>query len=272
MARTSEKCYTAQQLFEMFSNPLNKVYLTFLSAELDAICKLNRLFQSENADVTKLFEDLSDYFNSLVQRIVHPSCLKSVSPKNYANLELSENLIPSSALHLGYSAQIVLDSIFGNTSQGAVDKIKEICLSFLHELANQVKKRLPENLAILRDLSFLSPRNATSQMKSSISSLASRFSSIVPDVDALEREWNLIPTKIWNETKNVEKFWIEVYQTENSDGTKKFENISRFALAILSLPYSNAAVERCFSQMNAVKTKLRNKLAVETVNAILQIR
>lgn len=38
------------------------------------------------------------------------------------------------------------------------------------------------------------------------------------------------------------------------------------------MPYSNTEVERLFSQMNVVKNKLRNRLSLKTVNAILAIR
>jgi hypothetical protein len=48
--------------------------------------------------------------------------------------------------------------------------------------------------------------------------------------------------------------------------------VSRLALTLLSLPFSNATVERLFSLMNIVHSKLRNRLHVRTTEAILQIR
>lgn len=41
---------------------------------------------------------------------------------------------------------------------------------------------------------------------------------------------------------------------------------------MLTLPYSNADVERVFSQLNFIKNKLWNCLALGTVNSILHIR
>jgi len=41
---------------------------------------------------------------------------------------------------------------------------------------------------------------------------------------------------------------------------------------LLTLPISNAEVERLFSQLNLIKTKIRNKLSVTTTNSILRIR
>lgn len=51
-----------------------------------------------------------------------------------------------------------------------------------------------------------------------------------------------------------------------------FADLCHFAISLLSLPHSNADIERVFSQMNLVKTKLRNRLAVTTLNAILYVR
>nr|XP_043067192.1 uncharacterized protein LOC122321380 [Drosophila bipectinata] len=48
--------------------------------------------------------------------------------------------------------------------------------------------------------------------------------------------------------------------------------LATFALQLLSLPWSNEEVERVFSQANLVITKLRNRLQIETLNAILSIR
>lgn len=48
-------------------------------------------------------------------------------------------------------------------------------------------------------------------------------------------------------------------------------NISGLALALLSLTFSNASVEWIFSQMNVVRTKLRNHLRVCPVEDLLQI-
>ncbi|KAH9376516.1 hypothetical protein HPB48_006601 [Haemaphysalis longicornis] len=43
-------------------------------------------------------------------------------------------------------------------------------------------------------------------------------------------------------------------------------------MSMLVLPYSNAEVERTFSQLKIVKSKLRNKMKPETRNAIFVVR
>jgi hypothetical protein len=44
------------------------------------------------------------------------------------------------------------------------------------------------------------------------------------------------------------------------------------ALRILCLPHSNAEVERVFSSMNIVKNKIRNKMKLDLLNNILNIK
>jgi hypothetical protein len=185
-------------------------------------------------------------------------------------LDFSGILMPPSAMHLGYATQLLIDS--AQLPITSIQQIKEVCFLFIKELACQLKKRLPENFSVLKNLDLLSPRNATAQMKDSILPFASNFPTLVSNFDALDREWKLLHTKTWTSTSNVVEFWSEVHQAQNASGDRTFEQISKFALSILSLPFSNASVERTFSQMNLVKTKLRNRMLVKTTNALLQVK
>ena len=58
---------------------------------------------------------------------------------------------------------------------------------------------------------------------------------------------------------------------KNVRGSQPFKELAGLALKILSLPVSNAVVERVFSVMNSVKTKPRNKMNFAMLDAILQI-
>ena len=59
---------------------------------------------------------------------------------------------------------------------------------------------------------------------------------------------------------------------QDTAGHQRFPLLTRLAKAILVVPHGNADVERCFSQMGLNKTKLRNKLGVNTMNALLQVQ
>lgn len=72
MARTQEKCYTAEQLYLMFKDPMNRLYLQFVQKQLCYVVKVNCLFQAENADVCKLITSLVQLYRSILQSIVVP--------------------------------------------------------------------------------------------------------------------------------------------------------------------------------------------------------
>jgi hypothetical protein len=59
-----------------------------------------------------------------------------------------------------------------------------------------------------------------------------------------------------------------------SDGleTPQFPTLSSFMQSLLSLPCSNADVERIFSSVNIIKTKHRNRLSSSTVSSLIQVK
>ena len=50
------------------------------------------------------------------------------------------------------------------------------------------------------------------------------------------------------------------------------KDLSEHVLSVLSLPVSNAEVERVFSQVTILKTDLRNRLSTNTMENLLRIR
>ncbi|KAK4315603.1 hypothetical protein Pmani_013167 [Petrolisthes manimaculis] len=155
-----------------------------------------------------------------------------------------------------------------------INYVKERCKNFVVELINQVQIRLPDNVETLLMLKSFHPSNATSQCKSSIVPIACRYKSTFQDIDELENEWSNLSFVQWPAAclGSTVSFWAEVNDHKTSAGEKKIPNVASLALSLLSLPLSNASIEIIFSQMNVVHSKLRNRLTVRSVEAILQIR
>lgn len=91
-------------------------------------------------------------------------------------------------------------------------------------------------------------------------------------IDKIVSQWRNIHLLRSESTENTTEFWSEVYNYTDASGIKPFEELCKAALAALSLPHSNAEVERLFSQMSVVKSKLRNRLSLHTLNSILLVR
>jgi len=66
-------------------------------------------------------------------------------------------------------------------------------------------------------------------------------------------------------------FWCAFYDYTDAGGRHIFKDIAVFALAVLSLPVSNAVVERVFSIMKSVRTKSRYSLSITMLEAIMRI-
>jgi hypothetical protein len=53
--------------------------------------------------------------------------------------------------------------------------------------------------------------------------------------------------------------------------SKIFLNLATFVLGRLTIAHSTAAVERTFSIVSCVKSKVRNRMLIETLEAILRL-
>lgn len=51
-----------------------------------------------------------------------------------------------------------------------------------------------------------------------------------------------------------------------------FGKLSNFMLSLMSLPHSSAAAERIFSNLNNTKTKITNRLLIETIDSMMAAR
>jgi len=94
------------------------------------------------------------------------------------------------------------------------------------------------------------------------------------DLSVLERQYNnLINVSLDIDAPyDSENFWIQLMNYKNSGGELIFFELSKFALSVLSLPISNAYVERVFSTMNIIKSKIRNKINLPLLDSILRIK
>lgn len=97
--------------------------------------------------------------------------------------------------------------------------------------------------------------------------------------DAIEAQWRTLRTmridevcECRHESVSTVGFWTSVNKIESADGTKTFKDLSAFAIRALSLPTSNADVERVFSVMAVIKTKLRNRMLIPMLVALMRVR
>lgn len=130
--------------------------------------------------------------------------------------------------------------------------------------------RLPDNFMVLDKISMFSVENILRSKKDSILEILEHFK--INDIDEILRQYNVIHFIKWENDADTIKFWAEVLKYKDACGNYPFLYLAKFAISLLCLPWSNAEVERVFSQVNLVKTKLRNRMNIDTLNSILCIR
>ena len=72
-------------------------------------------------------------------------------------------------------------------------------------------------------------------------------------------------------TASTEKFWLFVYN-ERVNGERRYKELGEGVIRMLTVPISNAEVERTFSQTNIVKTKLRSLIKTELLQNVMYIK
>ncbi|XP_053960547.1 uncharacterized protein LOC128864816 [Anastrepha ludens] len=261
IAAIDEKCTKAKMLQSMYNERINYLYLLFLRPILKDMQRVNQSFQSKKPDSTKLLKDLLIAIKSLKHTIISPDDDINVLNSDFESYVKRD-------LYLGYAFEKELKTLSLDRTEESQVRIK--CTDFCIELIHQLKKRIPDNFEVLNKIDLFSVGNVLRAKKESIIELLIFFK--VEDVDNLKRQYDNLQYNTWQNVENTEKFWAEVYNYKDSTFTNPYKELASLALKILSLPWSNAEVERLFSQVNLIKTKLRNRMNCTVLSSILAIR
>ncbi|XP_031328721.1 uncharacterized protein LOC116159845 [Photinus pyralis] len=257
--------HSADMLYQLYSKSANLVYLNFLYPILTMVQKTNKHFESQTADPTKLLNDLKQLYSTVINLVVNPMHRVDIFDEQF-NIE--RFLSPNIYLGFAFENACTVHKI------GASEKteIQSKCVAFLINLAKELKNRLPDNVNILSSMNMLSVQEARKPLKMSISELASQFVSDNFEINNIENAWMQLHTIPWENKENTELFWLEVAKYRNASDENPFQPLVNLAFAVLCLPHSNADVERLFSQMNVIKSKLRNRMLLDLLDSILHIR
>lgn len=272
-ASLTERCYAARVLNDMYKDEASKLYLLFLKPILKEFQKTNLLFQKTSADHFYLLQELESFVLTLLRRFLRRN---SVSIEVSLESGLESIYLPVSEVDFGYEFQTALDNSSKSISEK--DEILRRCHNFLKVVASEALKRLPPNLAFLKKIKVFSPQiclNGITRPRFQelpLSLLKGR------DLSQLENQWRNLLQVDWVEIfkgelpVSAEVFWFGVGDYKDMLNRKPFFDIAQAALSVLSMPISNAVVERVFSVMNVVKHKIRNRMQLKMLNSVVTIR
>ena len=154
------------------------------------------------------------------------------------------------------------------------------CTDFLKEAIAQVEKRLPRSRDMFQSLTYLAPTRVLNQTNRVAFKDLPLQSLAQGKEDVIESQYQRILFHPWKEEpvfkdeipSNPAKFWTAVWDYKREDGERTYKELYEYSLAAFCMPISNAFVERIFSHVGNVKTKLRNRMSLNLLDAILRIR
>lgn len=163
IARKSESCCTSD-MYEMYFDDFSYVYLLILKSVLTETARVNKNFEVNSSDPTKLLEEPIFLIKTLVNRVVLPTQAHRIEP---FTCTLEEYLSPR--IPLGYEAERKL--LESNITPDQEKNLRNRCSEFLIELIRQLRQRLPDNMKVLKTMSVLSVSQTLRVVKDSVCSL-----------------------------------------------------------------------------------------------------
>jgi hypothetical protein len=274
----TEKCYTARILSEMLNDDSNYLFLLILKPLLFEINNLNIIFQKNNVNIGHAYNDLCSTIVVIAKKIMKPNFLSD------NNIDIVLDNIDNELAYLSpdkcdYGVDYFTNLYSCGLSPDKKNIIEGRAFRYLKSLLNELCKRLPDSLKLLQALQLLSPNIGLNKIRPKLKDLP--FTYIFLDSNSLakcELQWEKLSTVEWSQfyddaiLENSYSFWPNVLQFKDAGGNFVFTELATYVLTCLSLPSSNAVVERAFSVMAAVKPKCRNRMQTQMLEAILRLR
>ena len=164
--------------------------------------------------------------------------------------------------------------ISGVTEQNKTKFKEHICDAYCDTLVQHLEKRFPD-LPLVRSLQLFDPQlipstEAVELYGNDFVTELSQYYHV--DTCMAQQEWESVCLLLQTqEFKDKSATHILTTLSSNETLLALYPILSRFAQVALTLSVSNADVERGFSCMNRVKTELRNRLTVSSLDNLLRI-
>lgn len=288
IAATGEKCYLARELAGMYNDETHLLYLVFLSPLLKDVTDVNIIFQANNANITKIYDDLRILLLATARRVFKPASLRAAHAHDQQlftqNIESVKSALAKAKSEFENSLLSVENIDFGSSFKSLAQQlpanktleVQKRCTGVLVKLCQEIVNRLPANVNIVQNLSAFDVQNTLS-IGCVNKPLPWELAPSTANKSEIERQRRLISNYTSADISEEdivtpEKMWITLLEKKNAGGQYVCRELAEFALRSLSLPISNATVERVFSIMNIVKSKMRNRMQLPMMQAITRIR
>lgn len=271
-----DRLLASENILQRLNNPFTKLYLQFLDFVLPIFNSLNLQMQSESPQVHTLHKSVLQSFKTLLECYLKDEYLQK-TPISKVEYKDPRNFKKLSCMYLGAKVGMSLCQEQALPLHD-VQVFRQRCQIFLIEAVTQISKRFPFDGTVFQNLKVLDPLSVKSKSVASLVPLMASFPSLVTDqtLQDIDTEWRLLRNSDMVSSEmcdlNVTQFWVKVRDTKTGDNEPMYPHLSTLMLNLLCLPHSSATVERVFSSINRMKTKLRNRLSTKTISGLLHTK
>lgn len=264
---------TAKSILEILEDKRTKAYLLFLKYVLNKLNKFNALFQGRNVLIHKI---VSSSKQLLKEFCIDYMKLNVIDQVETVNVCYPGNFKELGMIYLGPDCESFLKTL----PQEIANEIRKKCLGYYVAGAKDMQERLPLRNNLLQELRFIDPIIALDgtgrESLQGFPCLRVAFNNFI-NFDEAEIEWQRLliidnEKKVHLKTQPLDEMWQEISLITDFTDALLFKNISALARLAMTMPHSNAEAERIFSIVTDVKTKKRNRIGAEALNAVCVIR
>ena len=271
IAEKKDPSYTTESILNGLNNKFVLAQLEFLSAQLRRLNEFNTKFQTTEPMLHHLREEVGKLLRDILSDFIILDVVRKQDPF-IIDVNCAEIRVPLEDVYVGILATTTLNEC--RNDPASVLRVKQACLDFLIELIKQIRSRFDMRSPIFRLVEFLIPSNAVKCSPTSLHELFSTFPYLVEvaDVVSADLEWrkqSLEESTVLTPDESSIICWQKRLNAKAIDGSLKYPNLRKVVACMLSLPFSNASVERVFSLLNLINTHSRNSLKRETLVGLM---
>lgn len=280
----SEKNYNLsreERLFMFLSSELNKAFCLFLSNIVPAFETPNVLLQSSEPQIHALRSLLFSMLQNLMSKFVKAAVVKSASSILVVDYHSSDNQKNDIDLVIGTATTKVVATLKQEDKLIFFDSVRK----YYSASCDYIVHKFPLKDEVLIHAEVANISTICNASFSSVKFFIERFPVIFADTEQnLDEELDVLQSQFCNfqleselpqdisAEDRLDVKWSLVGEIKAADGTLKYDKLSRVMLSILTIPHSNAACERVFSQVTKTHTQFRSALSEETLERLLTVK
>lgn len=258
---------------EMFLDPQTKLYAFFLSNIIPLFNNVNKSLQQEKPCIHILKETLCSLYFNLIARFVTPAAVEksesilSLNYKKAKNQKLNEDIVIGAK-----TRQYLNDS---ELSPEEKEQFFSCVKNFFCSACDYILEKFPLKDEYLEHASVANVKDKAKKKFESIRYFLKKYPNVFEGIDHDEIEIEFASYQIEKfpsdilDCERIDETWSKISLFEDAEGKKKYTELPKVMLGILTVPHSNATTERIFSIIRKNQTEFRSSLGLESLESLL---